>query len=69
MHNTCTNDFVCRHIECVTSHKCEIPSGDAMRGEGGVAGEGKLVGVHLCLTGGQLLQSVLQNYTACLLRT
>ena len=47
----------------------KIPSGDAMRGEGGVAGEGKLVGVHLCLTGGQLLQSVLQNYMARLLRT
>ena len=43
--NTCSNDFIQKHIEHVMSHKHEIPSGTAMRGEGGVAGEGKLVDV------------------------
>ena len=43
--NTCSNDFICKHIEHVMSHKHEILSGTTMRGEGGVAGEGKLVDV------------------------
>ena len=41
-----------RHIECATSLSVKIPSGTAVRGEGGVASEGKLVGVpkfHSCL--------------------
>ena len=40
-----SNDFIHKHIEHVMSHKHEILSGTTMRGEGGVAGEGKLVGV------------------------
>ena len=39
MLNTCSNDFVCKHIECVTLHKWGNHfSGAAVRGEGGVAG-------------------------------
>ena len=39
MLNTRSNDFVCRHIECVTLHKRgNCPSGAAVKGEGGVAG-------------------------------
>ena len=44
MFNTHSNNFICRYIECVTSHK-RIASGVAVRGEGGVAGEGRVVGV------------------------
>ena len=39
MLNTHSNDFVCRHIECVTLDKLgNRPSGAAVKGEGGVAG-------------------------------
>ena len=41
--NTC-NDFI-RSILNVTSCKGEIASGVAVRGDGGVAGEGRVVGV------------------------
>ena len=42
--NTCSNDFIHRPIECEMLCKC-IACGTAVRGEGGVAGEEKLVGV------------------------
>ena len=42
---TRSNDFICRHIEHVTSHKWEISSGVAVRGDFGVAGEVRLDGV------------------------
>ena len=45
MLNTRSNDFICRHIEHVTHVSLKIPSGAAVSGEGGVAVEGKLVGV------------------------
>ena len=39
MLNIRSNDFVCRHIECVTLLKRgNRPSGAAVKGEGGVAG-------------------------------
>ena len=43
--NTRSNNFICRYIEHVTSHKRKIALGVNVRGEGGVAGEGRVVGV------------------------
>ena len=43
--NTRSNDFICRYIERMTSRKREIASGVTMRGDSGVAGEGRIVGV------------------------
>ena len=45
--NTCSNDFihVRRYIECVTSHKWKNHFGNRWRGDGGVAGEGRVLGV------------------------
>ena len=41
------NDFICTYIERVTSHKRKIASWVAVRGESGVAGEGRVVGVPM----------------------
>ena len=43
--NTCSKDFVPKYIECVTSCKRKIALGVAVRGDGGVAGEGRAVGI------------------------
>ena len=43
--NTCSNDFIRTYIGRVTSRKRKITLGVAVRGEGGVAGEGRVVGV------------------------
>ena len=42
--NTCSNDFIRRYMEHVTSRKRKIALGVAMSGEGGIAGEGRVIG-------------------------
>ena len=41
--NTCSNDFLCTYIEHVTSHKNTL--GVAVRGDGGVGGKSRVVGI------------------------
>ena len=43
--NTCSNNFIPRYIKCVMSIREKIALGVAVRGEGGVAGERRVVGV------------------------
>ena len=43
--NTHSNDFICSYIEHVTSHTRKIASEVTVRGDGGVAREGRVAGV------------------------